>query len=87
MRIIAAIYFTVGIIGCIVFSMLLLGQYNLVHNAYSIANKDWTAKSIGWMMLCICLFFVIIGGYFFKSSKKKYSTFDEDAQQRADGEI
>lgn len=73
MRIIAAIYFTVGIIGLVVFSMLLLAQYNVVVNAYSIANKDWTAKSIGWMMLGISLFFVIMGGYFFKSSKTNKS--------------
>ena len=70
MRIIAAIYFIVGIVGCVVFSMLLLAQYNVVVNAYSIANKDWTAKSVGWMMLVISVFFIVIAVVFYPSDPK-----------------
>lgn len=60
-RIIPIVLLVVGLISIVVISMLLLSQYNLVHNAYDVANKDWTAKTIAWFMWASCVLFVVVG--------------------------
>lgn len=68
MKIIKILFLSVGILSVITMSMLVLAQFNLVHNAYSTANKEISAKVLGIILLFMSCIVVIISSLSFKQS-------------------
>jgi len=61
MKIISTFYLVFGIFACIMMSLLLLAQYNVVDNIYSTANKDTGAKVLVWFFIAASILFIVVG--------------------------